>query len=371
VNGNSFSGREWGRLLAAAETGRISRRGFAKAVGAALALPVALRGSLAFAQAKELVLVNWGGDAMTAYAEAYGKAFEAEKGIPVRMDGTGPTEGAMTAQATSGNVTWDLVDADPFSAITLGKKGYITPVDYSVVDPTKLRGKEFQYEYCLNTYFFSYVIAYDSSLYPEAPTGMADFFDTAKFPGPRTMYKWGVSSWEAALLADGVAPGDLYPLDIERAHAKLAALKPDVISFWGGGAESQTALLSGEASMGLIWSTRGKLIEEESDGRIKYIFDQGLLSPGAMAIMANNPAGTEAAMQFLASMQEPERQLVMFQLLGQGPANPATDTLIPEADRVHNCVAPGNLEKQIVLDMGWYSENYSAALDAYLALISA
>lgn len=371
MDGRHLSGRDWGQFLAAAETGRISRRGFAKAVGAALALPLAMRSTLAFAQARELVLVNWGGDAMTAYAEAYGKSFEAAAGIPVRMDGTGPTEGAMTAQATSGNVTWDLVDADPFSAISLGKKGFITPVDYSVVDPSKLRGEEFQYEYCLNTYFFSYVIAYDSSLYPTAPTGMADFFDTAKFPGTRTMYKWGVSSWEAALLADGVAPGDLYPLDIERAHAKLEALKPDVISFWGGGAESQTALLSGEASMGIVWSTRAKLIEEESGGRIKYIWAEGLLSPGAMAIMAGNPGGTDTAMQFLASMQEPERQLVMFEMLGQGPANPATDALIPEEDRVHNCVSPENLSKQIVLDMGWYSEGYSAALDAYLALISA
>jgi putative spermidine/putrescine transport system substrate-binding protein len=366
-----MKGHDWGRLLAAAEAGRISRRGFAKAVGTALALPVALRADLSFAEARELVLVNWGGDAMTAYAEAYGKPFEAATGIPVRMDGSGPTEGAITAQATSGNVTWDLVDADPFSAITLGKQGYITPVDYSRIDKSKLRGPEFEYEYCLSTYFFSYVIAYDSSLFPEAPTRMADFFDTAKFPGPRTMYKWGVSSWEAALLADGVAPDALYPLDLERAHAKIVALKPEVVSFWGGGAESQTAMLSGEASMGLIWSTRGKLIEEESDGRIKFTWNEGLLSPGAMAIMANNPAGADTAMAFLASMQDPEKQLVMFNLLGQGPANPATDALIPPDQRRFNAVDPENSGKQIVLDMNWYADHYSAALDQYLALISA
>src|SRR3546814_17101152 len=92
-----------------------------------------------------------------------------------------------------------------------------------------------------------YVIAYDSGRYgDDAPTTMADFFDVERFPGNRSMYKWGVSSWEAALLADGVAPDALYPLDIERAHEKILALKDDVISFWGGGAESQTVLLTGE-----------------------------------------------------------------------------------------------------------------------------
>ena len=283
--------RDWGRLLAAAERGAISRRGFAKAVGAALALPVALRAGLAFAQAKQLVLVNWGGDAIEAYAEAYGGPFEKATGIPVKMDGTGPTEGAMTAQATSGNVTWDLVDADPFSAITLGEKGYIQQVDYTVVDPTKSRGDAFNFKFAMSSYFFSYALAFDSSLYREAPTTMADFFDTERFPGPRTMYKWGVSSWEAALLAAGVAPDALYPLDLEKANQKISEIKSDVVTFWGGGAESQTAMLSGEASMGIVWSTRAKLIEAESDGRIKYIFDNALLSPGAMAVMANNPAG--------------------------------------------------------------------------------
>ena len=43
------------------------------------------------------------------------------------------------------------------------------------------------------------------------PTGMADFFDVKKFPGKRSLYKWGVSSWEAALLADGIAPDIALP----------------------------------------------------------------------------------------------------------------------------------------------------------------
>ncbi len=358
-------------LLAQAEAGRISRRRFVTAAGALLALPVALRASLTYAQAKELVLVNWGGDAIDAYAKAYGQPFEEETGIAVKMDGSGPTEGAVTAQAKSGKITWDLLDIDPFTAITLGGQGYLEPIDFSVVDKSKSR-PGFDWEYALSTYFYSYVIAYDSEKYgDQAPTGMADFFDVEKFPGKRAMYKWGSSSWEAALLADGVARESLYPLDVERAHKKIADFKDNVISFWGGGAESQTVMLNGEASMGIVWSTRAKLLEQDSGGRIKYIWNEGLLSPGALSVMKGNPGGKDAAMQFLATTQIPERQLVMFEMLGQGPANPAADALIPAEEARHNCVSPENMAKQIVLNMEWYAANYTATLDQYLGLISA
>ena len=78
----------------------------------------------AFAAAKELVLVNWGGDAITAYDAAYGQAFTKDTGITVKMDGSGPTEGAIAAQFKSGAPTWDLVDVDPFSAHHARRAGH-------------------------------------------------------------------------------------------------------------------------------------------------------------------------------------------------------------------------------------------------------
>jgi putative spermidine/putrescine transport system substrate-binding protein len=358
-------------LSAKLKDGEISRRRFtqlaALLVGAA---PIALRIPGAFADTGQLVFVNWGGDAVTAYDAAYGKPFQQETGVVVKQDGSGPTEGAMAAQAKSGKPTWDICDADPFSAISLGKQGMMEPIDYSIVDKAKMR-PGFGWDYAASTYFFSYIIAYDSEKYGDkAPTGMADFFDVEKFPGKRSMYKWGAGMWEAALLGDGVAADKLYPLDLKRAHAKIAAFKDDVVSYWGGGAESQSVLLNGDASMALIWSTRASLIEKDSGGRIKFIWDQGLISPGAMAVIKNNPGGKDNAMKFIASAQDPKKQLVMFQLLGQGPANPATDALIPADQKRINPVDPANMSKQIALDMNWYAENYGPALDEYTKIIS-
>ncbi|MGO8077848.1 extracellular solute-binding protein, partial [Rhizobium leguminosarum] len=72
----------------------------------------------------------------------------------------------------------------------------------------------------------------------------ADLFDTAKFPGKRTFYKWSAPGViEEALLADGVAADKLYPLDLERAFKKLDTIKSDIV-WWSGGAKSQQLLAS-------------------------------------------------------------------------------------------------------------------------------
>lgn len=358
-------------LAERARRGEISRRRFTQlAIGLMGAAAVAARGTPVLAQSGELVFVNWGGDAMTAYDQAYGQPFQAETGVVVKQDGSGPTEGAMQAQFESGKPTWDICDADPFSAQALGRKGMCEPIDYAIVDKAKMR-EGFGWEYAASSYFFSYVIAYDSTKFDTAPTGMADFFDVEKFPGKRAMYKWGAAMWEALLLGDGVARDALYPLDLKRAHDKLAAFKEHVVAFWGGGAESQSLLLNGDASMALVWSTRARLLEQDSGGDIKFIWADGLLSPGAMAVIKGNPGGAETAMKFIASAQDPARQVVIFDLLGQGPANPAADALIAPDVARFNPVDPANMPQQVALDMAWYEENYGPALDEFLKIVSA
>jgi putative spermidine/putrescine transport system substrate-binding protein len=305
-----------------------------------------------------------------AFTKAFGDAFKTTSGVLVKQDSSCGTEGAIQAQFGSGKPSWDVIDADPFSAESLGKKGVMEEIDYSIVDKSKMR-PGYGWKYAASSYFYSYVIAYDSSKFADkAPTGMADFFDVQKFPGKRSLYKWGAGMWEAALLADGVTPDKLYPLDLDRAHKKLAAFKEHVVSYWGGGGEAASVLLNGEATMALIWSSRASAIERDSGGSIKFTWSQGLLEPGSMAVLKGGPGGKENAMKFIASAQDPKKQIVLFNLLGMGPTNPAADPLIPEDRRRFNPVDPGNMSKQIPLDVGWYETHYAAALDAYTKVIA-
>ncbi|MCE4069609.1 MULTISPECIES: ABC transporter substrate-binding protein [Pseudomonas] len=358
-------------LIEKTRRGQIDRRTFLKGMGLMAALPLALRNGVSFAAGdKPLVVVNWGGDAIKAFGKAWTEGFSKATGIPTKIDGSGPTEGAIRTQLSSGRVSWDVVDAESSILQNLGKEGLVQPIDYNVVSKDKVL-PGFAYEYGIADYMLSYVIAYDSERFGDkAPKTWADFWDVKTFPGKRTLYKWMNGMLEAALLADGVAPDKLYPLDVPRAMKKIEELKPHVLAFWGSGAETQQLLIEGEVSMGAIWNTRAQVITEDSEDRIKWTFDNALLGCSNWGVLKGNPAGTEAAMKFIAYAQDPQSQVELFKMFGNGPANPAAAALIPE-DRKHlNCTDPANLPKQIMLSHEWYTDHYAATLEQYLTHIS-
>ncbi len=53
------------------------------------------------------------------------------------------------------------------------------------------------------------VLAWDKDKLPVAPS-WSDFWDVAKYPGKRGLHKGVRGNLEFALMADGVAPGDVY-----------------------------------------------------------------------------------------------------------------------------------------------------------------
>ena len=110
---------------------------------------------------------------------------------------------------------------------------------------------------------------------------------------------------------------------------------------------------------------------EATDDQVKWTYDSAFLNPSSWITLKGNPAGRDVAMDFIASAQNPESQLVLFEMLGNGPANPETDALIPDDQKALNCVSPEAVAKQIQLDQDWYADNYSAALERFLALASA
>ena len=84
---------------------------------------------------------------------------------------------------------------------------------------------------------------------------MGGLQDTAKFPGRRGLYPQSERR-DGGGTADGVAPKDLYPLDIDRAFAKLDKLRSDVAVWWTSGAQNTQLLQSGEVDMADTWSAR-------------------------------------------------------------------------------------------------------------------
>jgi len=358
------------RTAVAYQDGAISRRSFLKVCAIAGVAPAMLLGIARNARADvRVVHSNWGGDAVSCYESIYVPAFEnAHEGSTVVIDGTGPLEGKIKAMVEAGDVVWDVCDVDAFNILRLGKQEMLEPYDYSIVDKAKILSP-YTWEYGCLGYWYSNILAWDSDAVGETPT-WADFFDVEKYPGKRTLYKWAVGSPECALMADGVAPDELYPLDLDRAWKKIESVK-DHLVFWGSGAESQQMFLQGEVVMGNIWHTRASVLERDTDEKVKWTWDKGQAAPAGWLTPKGNPAGIEPAMQWVAAMQEPALQVAVMNCFGQGPANPAAADLMTPAERRLHPAAPENYKVQIPIDSEYYAVHYDQVLNEYLDLISA
>jgi len=346
--------------------GEIDRRSFMLAIGA-LGLTASLPMD-SLAAVSEIVVCCWGGTAVAAFSKAYGEPFTRTSGIKVVVEGSGPAVGAIRAMVESGHVTWDATDGGMADSLVLAKNGLVQPIDYSIVDrsrlPANLAG-----QFGVSNYVFADVLTYDAQKTRGiVPSGWSDFFDQKKFPGKRSLCKWVQGQLECVLLADGVAPANLYPLDVDRAFKKLKPMLDDII-FWDGGAQSQQLFREGEVVMGNLWHTRANLLNKESAGRFKWTWSQNILVASAWSVPKGNPAGKKV-FEFINSTLDPAGQLVLFRAMGSAPSNPKTLELMTQADEAMNPTSKANAVSQVLLNPAYYAEHASDLQDKYLDFIS-
>jgi putative spermidine/putrescine transport system substrate-binding protein len=320
----------------------------------------------AFAGQKELVVVNWGGDQVRAHKKAWASRYE--KKYPdwkVIIDGSGPSSGKIKAMVQSGKVTWDLCDRNLVASVDLGRQGLLEEVDYSRIDSKAVRPIHCK-KYGLGSYLYSFALTWDTSAFERAPKNWKDFWNLKDFPGKRCLRKNFEGQMEAALMADGVPPEKVYPVDIDRALEKIKEIKKDTI-FWSSGAESQQIMRDGDAVMGNLWHTRASIVHKETKGRVDYTFNQAISFAGAWIQPKGAPAGKKA-WDFAAVAQDPQSQVEVFEIHGSGPINPRASELVPSHLKRHD---PGNhLDIQVPVDAEWYASDYSNILNRYLDAIA-
>ncbi len=344
--------------------GEISRRAWLAGLAALGAVPAGAQTS------RPLVMVNWGGIANEGFGRFYGAPFTAANpGVAVTQDSTGPSAGRIRSMVESGRVTWDLCDSSASSSFLLGRMNLLTKMDYSIIDRSKVIGPGFALEYGAAPYSFSSVLAYDSSKFPTAPTSWADFWDLRRFPGQRLLRRDALATLDAATMSLGKTPDQVYPIDTRAALRRVAEIRRNCV-FWNSGSESEQFLRTGEAVMGQIWHTRATVLNRESNGRIKFIWNQGLLQAGIFVIPRGNPGG-EMAQRLLASMlANPEGQVGLLGLLGNGPTNPAAAAQVPAELKPNNPTDPANERLQLTLNGEWWGTNYQQANQDYLDTIT-
>ncbi|WP_338029922.1 extracellular solute-binding protein [Gluconacetobacter takamatsuzukensis] len=95
-------------------------------------------------------------------------------------------------------------------------------------------------------------LAWDRGRIPVAPH-WSDFWNVVRYPGKRGLRKDPRSTLEIALMADGVAPADVYavlgtPEGVARAFRKLSQLRPYIV-WWTSPAESARIIGNGSVLM--------------------------------------------------------------------------------------------------------------------------
>lgn len=304
-----------------------------------------------------LTYVSYGGSGQEAQIKAFQEPYT--KANPnVTFVNSSPADVAQVkAQVTSGVVQWDVVSVAPAAATqhcgTLFEKlslPKLNPDDFV----EKAIGECYVGNFANATPF-----AYNADKWPDpekAPKTIADFFDVAKFPGKRgviTNLQNGIL--EYPLLAEGVAPDRLYPLDVDRSLRKWATIREHTIFAPNVGALQQAAG-SGQVDLFLLSDSRLIALLNEKKN-IKIVWDKTVVSVNALAV----PLGSKhkaVAEDFLQSLVQPEPVAKITELLGTVPINRKAKPNLTENGKAVEVYGPVNKGETVVQDIDWYAQHW-------------
>lgn len=323
-------------------------------------IPEKLKGS------GEVTVISYGGAFQDAQRKAYFEPFQRLSGIKVN-EGEGPDVAKVKAMVDTGNVQWDIGEFDRADVINLERRGeYWEPIDYDLVDTANI-DPAFRYKYSLDMLPYAQTYAYRTDVFKGAtPASWADFWDTTKYPGPRTMSGGSgglVPDLEAALMATGVPKDKVYPIDIDKAYASLSKIKPAVVKWWEAGAIPAQMLNDKEVVLAEAWNGRIAAIQEKG-APVAVGWHDGLLRTDAWAVPKGAP-NRENAMKFIAFITLPISQARLSMLIPYGFVNNKAVDYMPK-ERIEVLPTSPDIKPQLlVYNSQWWADNRDKVLEKW------
>jgi len=306
-----------------------------------------------------LVVASWGGAFGDAQREAHFAPFMEETGIEVVLSSQSPELALLEAQVTTGNVEWDVANNSLVGAATVASKGLLQPIDYSQMDASIVAGIDpfVRGEYSCGIYYWSSCIAWSTVDFPTdgpQPTTWADFWDVGKFVGPRglTSMDFEPPPLEVPLLAMGVAPADIYPLDIEKAFSILTDFRPQIHTWLGWTADGMQLMTQGELSMASVGN--GAFVNAQNEGqRVGMSYNQGMLYYDAWVIPKGAPNPT-LAHKFIEFTMRPDVQANFSKLYPVGAVVQGANAFLSEAQQAQALSNPALKSQMFEVSVGWW-----------------
>lgn len=304
-----------------------------------LILTTAIVGLAGAASAQSITVLGWGGAYTQSQVEAYHKPFTAATGIAVNSADADNPATPIKAQVEAGNVTVDVAVLEYADAVRLCDEGLLEEIDTSILTPAP-DGTPAMDDFlpgmvtdCMvGTDVFATIYAYDTTKFPDnAPTSIADFFDTEAFPGKRGVRRNAKATLEMALMGDGVPADEVYDIlatdeGVERALAKLGAIKNDIV-WWEAGAQPLQLLADGEVAMSIAWNGRVFNAAVGEGKPFQIVWDGQVYEPEGLVVPKGAP-NMEGALQFVAFATSTEPLARAAEWISYGPTRKSSAPLV-------------------------------------------
>lgn len=317
--------------------------------GMTLSMPGILR-----AASNQMVMATGGGKLEDVYRKTVFAPWKEKTGIDII---TTANEGArLKAMVEQKNVEWDIIQGPAEAMIVYGRNGLLEPIDYSVIDKSKML-KGTAHDTFVVTDLAAYNVAWNTdSVKSKPPSDWASLF---AYDGRISLWKKPFQTLEAALLADGVALDKLYPLDLDRAFKSLDKIKSKLV-WWERGAQCAQLIIDGEVDAGSVWN--GRVFDQKNSGApVDYTFNQAILVSDAWGIPKGAP-NKKKAMELIALELSAKAQADFAQSIPYGPVNP--DALQMLDEKVKKSL-PSLGDNSVLLDVGYWAEHSDKVLERF------
>jgi putative spermidine/putrescine transport system substrate-binding protein len=163
-----------------------------------------------------------------------------------------------------------------------------------------------------------------------------------------------------ALLAEGVPPEKLYPLDVDRALDKLDTIKEKIL-WWESAAHSQRQIASGEVALISAWN--GRMQTEINTGSpVKIQWNQNMQTADYLVV----PKGTsrkDEAMKLIAYCVSGKNNYRLSDYIEYAPINKES---IPKVDpQVAPKLPTAHRDVGVTYNAEWWDNNREAVMKRF------
>ena len=335
-------------------TGRIGRRHLIGCAGAAMLIPA----SPLFAGRRgtsDAAIVAWGDAERGPARAAFGEALHKESGIQVVEVAT------RTSLAAAKEGGWDVMSVDSRLMIELESHRLLAALPRDLCDPGDLIEKRWYRSHAMGWYCDVLGIGHaleDRRLKSRHPKDWTQFWDGARFPGGRGLRPRPEETLEAALLASGVKPGKVYPMDLGRAFASLDRLRPH-LTMWIKAAPRAIGLIESGA-VSYLPARASRVATAQRRGRpVGIATGSPLLVPRFLVVAKESP-NRDAAFRLLRHVMAADRQRAWaLARPGVVPLSRRAWRKLPKARR--DGLPNPRDSKVLFTDIDWWSANGNAA----------